>query len=131
MATLRQPDRAVFDTPQGAVVAVRDHNPGFGAADSGKKRGPRVVLGEKTLTPSEAIGYRDAITAALHWLGALDDDLQDDGAIPEPCRAVRAFGGQPCPHDEGHDGAHQFYAHVSDDPWAASVDADQLGDFND
>lgn len=118
-ALTRLPDRAGFDSPQGAVVAVREHDPGIGGAFVGKRRGPRIVFGDKMLTPSEAAQYRDAISAALDWLEEASREVDrlngaDDEhpGVPEPCRTDR------CRLDEGHDGAHAFYAVASDDPWA-------------
>lgn len=109
--TGRRPDKASWSSPLGSVVAIRETR--------------QLVVGTRRVNPSEAAEYRDTLTAALHWLGALDD-LDDDGAVPEPCDHRQ--GKVHCRLDRGHDCGHRYYAHVSEDPWAEAVPADQLDD---
>ena len=61
---MRHPDRAGFETPLGSVIATRQP--------------PEIMIGDRTLNPGKAADYRDAITAALEWLGAVNPTETED-----------------------------------------------------
>ena len=112
------PSRAGFDSALGSIIAI----PGTDQP---------LLIGARRVTVHEAVEYRDTLTAALHWLGALDDDPDDDAAIPEPSDTRQGL--LHCMLNRGHAAPHKFYAHASEDPWAPAehVPAEQLWEGED